>query len=425
MIRFDEALTLIEDLACQAPLETEILSLENADGRICSRDILSPEAVPSFNNSAMDGFAICSQDTQGASEQNPIRLSVMSQVAAGDEVLSYSRDIRAIEIMTGAPLPGTFDAVVKIEDVKVERGESGAADQILIKNFVPNGNNIRKKGEDYQVGQMVLPRGASLRAESMMALASLGISEVAVFKKPVVAILSTGKELVPLETKNLRSGMIRNSTAIYLKTALNRLEAQVTSVETMGDDAEVFKAHVQRCLTQNIDVLVTTGAVSMGRYDFIVQTLQKMEAEIIFHKVAIRPAKPILLAKIQRVGRNPLVIFGMPGNPVSSAVGFRFFLAPFFRKLNGQRDEQALHIRLSKTISKPEGLKCFFKARLEKGEVEMVVRPLVGQASFMVSPLVQANAWVVFPENGNQVNENENVFVYPLLPNQSFKLEDL
>jgi molybdopterin molybdotransferase len=219
--------------------------------------------------------------------------------------------------------------------------------------------------------------------------------------------------------------MIRNSTAIYLKTALDHLGAEVAEIETMGDEIETFKTHVRQSLQGNMDVLLTTGAVSMGKYDFIVPTLLEMGAEIILHKVAIRPGKPILVAKLQRPGRNPLVVFGLPGNPIASAVGFRFFLSSYFRELNGQRPEQALQVRLSQTTSKPEGLKCFFKARLEKSEGDFVVRSLPGQASFMVSPLVQANAWVLFSENGKKVDKNENVFVYPLLPDQSFELGDL
>jgi molybdopterin molybdotransferase len=427
MIKFKEALALITGLAPLCPLESEHIPLEKADGRIASIDIFSPEAVPSFNNSAMDGFALCSEDTLEASEENPVRLPVSSLIAAGDEVGFYPSRVRVIEFMRVAPLPGFFDAVVKLEDVQVHRGEYGVAAEILITSFVPKGNNIRQKGEDYQVGQLVLPRGAPLRAESMMALASLGIAEVSVFKKPVVAILSTGKELVPAKTPTLKPGMIRNSTAIYLKTAMTHLGAEAVDLETIGDEVESFKIRVQQSLNQNIDVLLTTGAVSMGKYDFIAPSLLEMGAEIILHKVAIRPGKPILVAKIPRSGRNPLVIFGMPGNPVASAVGARFFLTAFFRELQGQKPEEALQLRLSQATSKPEGLKCFFKARIEKEDQKsnFVVRTLAGQASFMVSSLVQANAWVLLSEEGNQVDKGENVLVYPLLPDQAFELGGL
>lgn len=425
MIQFKKAQELLINLAHQFSRETDVIPLDKADGRICSQDIISPEAVPSFHNSAMDGFAVRSEDTRGATKENPIRLPVLSLLAAGDDFKSYASGVHAIEIMTGAPLPEVFDAVVKIEDVETYRDEHGITIEVLISSFVPSGNNIREKGTDYQIGQKVLARGACIRAESMMALASLGIAEVCVFKKPVVAILSTGKELVPLETKALKSGMIRNSTAVYLKAAMNHIGAEVASVEIMGDEIENFKTHVKRSLNQDIDVLLTTGAVSMGKYDFIVPTLQEIGAEIIFHKVAIRPGKPILVAKIHRPNRNPLVIFGMPGNPISTTVGLRFFLTPFFRELNRQGLEQALQIRLAQTTAKPEGLKCFFKARLEHTENGLSVRSLTGQASFMVSPLVYANAWVLFSEDGNKVNEGENVFVYPLLPDQFFNSEVL
>jgi molybdopterin molybdotransferase len=434
MIQFKDAQSLITNLAREIQLETESVSLEQADGRICSQNILSPEAVPSFNNSAMDGFAIRAIETQAATEKNPICLKVVSIIAAGDEITvhgglsstphTYSDNSQAIEIMTGAVMPDIFDAVVKIEDVETHN-EKGTIREIVIRSAIPKGNNIREKGTDYQVGQIVLPQGTMIRPESMMALASLGVSEVCVFKKPRVVILSTGKELVPASTKNLKPGMIRNSTAIYLKTALTHLGAEVVHADSMGDESENFAKHITQVLDQNIDIMVTTGAVSMGKFDFIPSVLRQQGAEILFHKVAIRPGKPILLARIPRKGRNPLVVFGMPGNPVSSAVGLRFFLTPFFRELNRQKPEKALQVKLSQTTSKPEGLKCFFKARLENNENGLGVAALSGQASFMVSPLVQANSWVLFSEAGSTVCKNEDVFVYPLLPDQAFNMEYL
>jgi molybdopterin molybdotransferase len=421
MIQFSEALTLLKNLAKECPLEKEFFPLEKSDGRICDKDIFSPEAVPSFDNSAMDGFAIRSKDTESASENNPIRIPVHSIIAAGDSIPCCSHSIRAMEIMTGAPVPQGLDAVIKIEDVEFLKEKN----EILIRSFVPVGNNIRSKGEDYEIGQIVLPKGSLIRAESMMAMASLGIDQVSVYKKPVFAVLSTGKELAPYNTKNLPSGMIRNSTAIYLKTALGHLGAEVAHVKTMGDEIDTFKKYLTETLNQDIDILITTGAVSMGKYDFIAPTLKEMGGEIIFHKVAIRPGKPILVAKIPRIGRNPLVIFGMPGNPISSAVGFRFFLTPFLRELYGQTPEQALQIKLSQTTFKPEGLNCFYKAKLESLECGLVVSPLKQQASFMISPLVKSNAWVVFPENGKQINKDKEVSVYPLLPNQSYEWGNL
>lgn len=422
MIAYHEALENIFKLAKQCPLLTEEVPLELADGRVCSRDIESPEAVPSFNNSAMDGFALNSADTKGASKENPIRLAVMSIIAAGDKIKTYPSSSRAIEIMTGAPLPDIFDAVVKIEDVEVTLNSDGKTLEILVSEFVPVKNNVREKGSDYKIGQTVLTKGSQIRAESMMALASLGVSVVPVYTKPLVTILSTGKELVPLQTTPLQPGMIRNSTAIYLKTALTHLGVEVARTKTIGDEVEGFKTCVKEIIEQDTDVLITTGAVSMGKYDFIVPALKDLGAEIIFHKVAIRPGKPLLFAKINRAGRNPLVVFGVPGNPVSSAVGFRFFLTPFFRELNGQKPEQGLQMKLSESSPKPEGLKCFFKAKLENSANGIRVRSLTGQASYMVSPLVAANAWVLFSEDGTQVSKDEDVLVYPLLPDQAFEI---
>lgn len=210
MIPYNEAQTRILDLASHFTLETELVSLEDADGRICSEDVFSPECVPSFDNSAMDGFALCSHDTQNSSPLSPLELQVSSMIAAGDEPPPQShqnrqaQDLakgRAIEIMTGAPMPEHFDAVIKVEDTQPVVGPGDGSSRILIRSFVPVGNNIRKKGQDYQVGQLVLAKGVQIRPDSLMALASLGIDSLRVTKKPKVAILSTGKEIAPFETK--------------------------------------------------------------------------------------------------------------------------------------------------------------------------------------------------------------------------------
>jgi molybdopterin molybdotransferase len=424
MISFKEALKLISNLSKVCSLHDEWIDVEEADGRICSQQILSPERVPPFDNSAMDGFAVRFKDTLEASSQNPISFAVSHIIAAGDDISSHQStpDFSSMEIMTGAAVPPIYDAVIKIEDVEVVRDEKGGAKKIIIKSPAYAFNNIRRQGSDYQDGQIVLQRGSLIRPESLMALASLGISKIPVFSKPAVAILSTGKELVPLQTKNLAPGMIRNSTSLYLKTALTHLGAQVVDVQTMGDEVSDFKNYVQKILSQDINILVTTGAVSMGVYDFIVPALLEMQAEIIFHKVAIRPGKPILLATLSRPSKKsaPLVIFGMPGNPVSTAVGLRFFLTPFIREINSRGVEQGVPLKLTQTISKPAGLQCFYKARLEKTENGLQANPLLGQASFMVSSLVDANAWVLFSQEGKQVTKDENVLVYPLLPDQSF-----
>ncbi len=428
MINYKEALRLISILTSESPLETEMVDLEQADGRFCSQDIFSPEDVPSFNNSAMDGFAVRSQDTNSASEENPIELLVNSVIAAGDDVFnsnSVKLDSTCVEIMTGAQVPSSFDSVVKIEDVIAYRDLSAIVKKITLSTPVLLGQNIRLKGHDYHTGQLVLRRGSQIRAESLMALASLGITQIHVFKKPTVAILATGKELVSPQTKSLTSGMIRNSTSVYLKTALGHLGAQVVDAQLMGDSIDYFKNYVQKIFDQKINILVTTGAVSMGVFDFVVPTLLEMGAKIVFHKVAIRPGKPILLATMTNSVGHQLIIFGMPGNPVSSAVGLRFFLAPYLRQLNARELEPSIPMKLTKTINKPQGLQCFYKARIERVGNKLEANASLGQGSFMISSLVQANAWVVFSEEGNKVSNEDDVFVYPLLPDQSFDLEVL
>lgn len=411
MICYGEALKVIYQSAEQRRLSTQLVPVEQAIGRITSEEILSPEAVPSFDNSAMDGFAIRSSSTQKADSTNPLTFRIAGIVAAGDSPLSqiqvqeafvkYGEDA-VFEIMTGAALPPGFNAIVKIEDVKVILNSSGLSSEIRINHPVLLGQNVRSIGEDYQVGQKMIPAHTSLHAEHLLSLTGLGISMIPVIRKPKVSIISTGKELVPYSTSRLIPGMIRNSTGPYLTLKLITQGADAKFHGEIPDDSEVFIELLQRILAEEQpDLIITTGAVSMGKYDFIPTALKKMGAVFGFHKVGIRPGKPILFAEFpEKDGYRP-VFFGMPGNPVSTSVGFRFFVDPYLRIMNGQTPEAPLKAKLTDPgKQKPGGLRCFYKGQLEVLSTGVSARVLEGQASFMVNTLLAANAWVVIPEEG-------------------------
>lgn len=417
MLEYNEALKKILEVAGNKTLGTERVTLEKAMGRILSEDIFSPEAVPSFDNSAMDGFSVLSRETLLATGEDPCVLSVSALIAAGPSTSYASRPQGNVphcaEIMTGAPVPEEHDAVIRIEDVLLERNEEGVVTRIRIPRSVSKGENVRLRGTDFQVGAKVAFRGDRISASHILSFAALGITEVKVRKRPHFAVISTGSELVSSETKQLPHGMIRNSTGPYLDSLLSEMGVQVQSFGIVCDSPIEYADLLRRLLDESYDGVISTGGVSMGKYDFVSDVLEVLGAETHFHKVAIRPGKPILFAELKGSGKS-LTFFGMPGNPVATAVGCRFFLAPYLRSIFGIGPETRISANLALGLKKPQGLRCFYKGRVTFEGGRLLVEALKSQASYVVSTLMESNCWVVFPENENQMKEGELVQVYPL-----------
>lgn len=413
MIDYSEALEILRSRKPIA-LEEEV-DIEVALGRTLSADILAVEASPPFDNSAMDGFAIASTKTKNATTEAPAILSVGQCLAAGDQAIAGNSLSEAVEIMTGAPMPvGDYDTVVKIEDVTVSRDANRRATHISINKPVQPNQNIRRSGEDFQVGQTVLKAGQTVELAHLMALATLGISKIKVAVQPKIALISTGKELVSPSTPQLKPGQIRNSTAIYIRKYLEQMKYTVIDGGTVDDDPKNFRKHIEDSLNAGAQIIVSTGAVSMGQFDFVKPTLEKMGAKVHFHKCAIRPGKPILFASANWNGQN-VFFFGVPGNPVSTAVGLRFFVRPFLDNWIGRLEPSVGPARLANDFKKPNGLRCFYKAVENINESgERVIEILPGQASFMVSPLIKANAWAIFDESNKPAQSGSMVEVSTL-----------
>jgi molybdopterin molybdotransferase len=407
MISYTEALIRLAEAAQGRILTTEKISLASSCGRISSEKVSSPEPLPAFDNSSMDGFAVKASQTQAASPEKPLRLKVLGQVAAGDCPPLGPKRSGAFEINTGAALPRNLDAVIKIEDVLVLNG--GKAIELV--SPAQPGNFIRRSGEDFPAGTPILEDGDPIEEGHILALAALGLSRVLVRKKPKLALISTGRELTETQTKP-KPGQIRNASATYLMASLDKAQAQVIFHGTVPDDPAHFINLMEKLLADRPDIILTTGAVSMGRHDFIPSSLQELGAKPLFHKVSIKPAKPLLAADFPG---GPLFL-GLPGNPVSTAVGLRFFVQPYLRLIRAQAPEQPLRARLSAPVSKPEGLLCFFKSLLSLGSQGPTIRILPGQASFMIRPLTKANAWAVLPEKGDFLAAGAEIEAFALQP---------
>lgn len=408
MISFESAQKIIRERASKYRLDTEVIALHGAAGRVCAEEVLAPLTIQPFDNSAMDGFAVRIGDLEGASEGTPVVLEKSGVIAAGDPVPEKALMAgKCIHIMTGAPVPKGSDAVVPIENVDVQ-------DSKITFRFVPKPMaNIRRAGEDFQKDDEILKSGDALGVTYILPLATLGVSQLRVFKKPKVAFMATGREIVDDLSAPLESGQIYNSNRPYALAMLDALGCDVLSCDTVRDDLKVFCKKLEALMAENCDIIISSGAVSAGEFDFVKDGLEKIGADIIFHKVKLKPGKPNLFAILP----NGAFYFGLPGNPVASAVGLRFFVVSALRAMMGQEPEKPLHARAMTKFVKKSGLHMILKGKSESWEDgTRSVDILDGQASFMVSPFLKMNCWLHVPEALQIIKPGDVVEFYPLLP---------
>ncbi len=421
MISYKEAISMLQNEALEKSISEEMCAIEFAVGRVAGEDLRCEENIPGFDNSAMDGFAISSLATKQASSKNPVRFRVLGTIAAGDDferfggaaTFSHAPSNCAWEIMTGAPMPSEFfDAVVRLEDVDICRIDDDKNVEIILKQPVDKGENVRLRGSDFRSGKEILKKNNLIQPHHVLALAVNGVTQVRVRRKIRIAIISTGRELVSHAENNLAPGMIRNSTAPYLKSLLPLYQIESSFHGTVPDDAKEFEKIITQILDDPPDIIVTTGAVSMGKFDFVLSSVKNMKGMILFHKVAIRPGKPILFA---RIGQSGPVLFGLPGNPTATMVGVRFFVEPYIRALLSLPIESPVLARLDYNTKKPDGLRCFYKGKKRIEPEGARVEALLGQESYRISPLLDTNSWVVFGEENDEVTKESVVEVYPLI----------
>lgn len=420
MVSYAEAINKIKLVAGMHSFEqTEEVSMVNGVGRLLAEDIYSTENVPSFHNSAMDGFVLCAEDTLTASPEQPLEFVVYGEIAAGDWLTPESLELCALqgcyEIMTGAPIPHPiYDAVIKVEEVEKFKDSQGQF-KIRLSRPVKVGENVRPAGSDIQAGQLLFAQGQRFTSEMILGAAACGVTNLKVTKRPRVAILSTGSELVDFNSKRLIDGKIRNSTGPFLESKLVGMGVDVENYGLVPDNPQGYTEVFKKVLASGVDLILTTGAVSMGKYDFIIPVLKDFGSTVHFHKVAIRPGKPIVFAEIPVPGSSKKIpLFGMPGNPVSTAVALQFFVQPYLNAALGLVETKEKLAKVVETSRKPEGLRCFYKAIVTNEDGEEKVQILTQQASYMVGNFAEVNSWVVLPEENPSVQSGATVEFVPL-----------
>lgn len=404
MIAYEQARAIV--LRESAPLPSERIAAHGALGRVLAVAVASPGGLPPFDNSAMDGFAL---RTGGMPAAAGSEVAVFGSQAAGDPATTAEEG--AWEIMTGARIPDGLDAVIPVERVEVlARDGAERPSRIRLLEDVPRGLHIRRRGEDVAPGAALMAPGTRVAPQQLMLLAALGIPQVGVHRRPRVSLLATGRELVDAP-RPLQPGEIRDSNSPFLQARLEAAGAQLVLRETVDDDPAAFRAALRRAVLAGSDIVISTGAVSMGRHDFVPGVLREDRAQLHFHKVGIRPGKPLLFA---RLAEGPLY-FGLPGNPVASVVCLRFFVEPVLRRMLGMAPEQPLRVPLAERFGKGHPLRTFLKARLDCDSTgQLRARVLAGQESFRIAPLLATGAWIVVPEDAGELEAGSLVEVHGL-----------
>jgi len=384
------------------PAPAEDCWSELALGRVLRQPVISAAAVPPFDNSAMDGYALGGDAAPLSAGSEWL---VEGEQAAGDAM--SGRACGAWEIMTGAAMPEGLDRVIPVE--QTERLEAPHRVRLLAE--VARGQNVRLAGSDVAVGETVLSAGTLLAPQHLMLLASLGVARVNVAARPRVAALCTGRELIDDPAVPLAPGQIRNSNGPFLAARIPAAGAELAHGETVGDDVDAFLDAVDRARAAGSRIIISTGAVSMGRYDFVPAALERLGAQVLFHKVAIRPGKPLLFARLP----DGTLFFGLPGNPVAVAVGLRFFVEPALRAMLGLPRERPWQVPLAAAFVKKPRLHFYLKSQLGVGDGgQLSATALHGQESYRIRPLAEANAWVRIPLEAGELPAGTLVEVYGL-----------
>ena len=389
--------------------ETEVVDIGSCLGRVLSFELKAKENIPPFDNSAMDGFAIRTRDLIGASRKNPKVLEVVESLPAGYPAKRSVGSMQAIRIMTGAPLPKGADSVVMVEDTeKVKSQKSKVKNReelVMIFKEVDKGENVRYAGEDVKKSEVVIKKGTVLKSGHIGLLASLGIAKIKVFREPRVAILATGDELVEIGQK-LSPGKIRNSNAYSLYAQALKVSAIPVLLGIARDNKKDLAQKIRKGLSA--DMLLVSGGVSVGDYDFVKDVLKDLGTKMKFWRVAMKPGKPLAFGMIKDVP-----VFGLPGNPVSSMVSFEQFVRPALLKMSGAKDIFRFHLpAIAKDdFEKKKGLRYFLRVILENKEGQLYASLTGPQGSGILKSMVLANGIAELPEDMEFIRRGETVEV--------------
>ena len=412
MISYDRAKKILKKAIIN--IKDEKIKSINSLNRAVSKNIYSPINYPSGDNAAFDGYAINSSHTRNIKKNLPQKFKIIGLIAAGNKPFKKKiNKFDSVEIMTGGIIPKGFDTILPIEQIVFFPNKKNKK-YILINKKLKKHNHVRFVGSDYKKKEIILKKNTIIQPNHILALKTLGVKNIIVKKKINILFFSTGNEIS--NNDNIPNWKVRNSNSHYIKNLSDNFLFNFKNGGILKDNHEKkFKSKIITMLNSKVDIIITSGAVSAGKFDFVPNAIQSFNLSDYFKGVAIRPGKPILFAKIK--GKQK-AIFGLPGNPMSSAACFRFFVHPYLENILGANSENPIKAILKNDFSKKKEFTRFAKSKLnttKNGKIEVEI--LKGQESFRIKSFVKSNIWALLPSGKSKFKKGEIVDCF--FPNQS------
>ena len=395
-------------------IKDENIKSVNSLNRVLSENIYSNINYPSGDNAAFDGYAINSNETKKIKKKLPVQFKIVGSIAAGAKPLKKKiNKFEVVEIMTGGIIPKGFDTIIPIEQIIFYPNKKNKK-YIVVNQKVKKHNYIRFSGSDYKKKELVIKKNTIIQPNHILAFKTLGIKHIKVKKKINVLFFSTGNEISNKD--DIPDWKVRNSNSHYIKNLNENFLFNFKEGEILKDNHhKIFKSKINKMFSSNTDIIITSGAVSAGKFDFIPSVINSFNLSHYFKSVAIRPGKPILFAKIKSKQK---AIFGLPGNPISSAACFRFFVYPYLENILDLDTEKPFKAILKNNFSKKKNFTRFAKSKLnttKNGKIEVEV--LKGQESFRIKSFVKSNIWALLPAGKSKFKKGEILDCF--LPNRS------
>jgi len=405
---------ILEDVL---PLRAESMPLSEALGGVLSEDTTALLTLPPWDNSAMDGFAVRFADVAAASPQSPVTLQVVGEVAAGHEPDAQVVAGTAVRVLTGGMLPPGADTVVKVEDTDAAQGPAELPPEVTIQAEIEAGRHIRSAGSDMRQGDDLLPAGTVIGPAAVAVLAASGHARVNIHRRPRVAIVTTGDELTALG-EPLDAASIPDSNSEAIAAQVTAAGAEPVRLGIAVDDFDAVRERLLEGILA-ADVLVVTGGVSVGAHDFVKAVFEEI-GTLDLWRIAIQPGKPVAYGSAPRPDGGHCLLFGLPGNPVSSFITFELFVRPVLRRMRGRPGDQgrlSVQAVLADPISKSAARRAFIRVSLEPDphyEGRSIARLASGQGSHQLTSLAAADGLAIIPEGPSSVPAGTEVEVIRL-----------
>ncbi len=396
----------VEKIISKLPIQKRVekVPLDKAYKRVLAEDVYATINLPPFRRAAMDGYAVISKDTFGASEDDPTSLKLLEVVMAGEIPENKVKEGTCIEVSTGAPIPEGADAVIMIEFTEKKD------EDILMLESVPLGANIADEGSDVKEGELLLPKGELIAPDKIGVLSAIGLSNVPVYAKPRVAVISTGNEVIKLDEK-LEYGKVYDINSYTISNAVKSCGCTPIHSDIVKDDYSSLKNKINEF--KDADVIITSGGTSAGAGDILKVVLDEM-GEVLVHGIAVKPGKPTLIGLIQDEDGNKInkIIFGLPGYPVAALMVFHNFVAPFLRKfasLNEVRGEKAREFKLSRRFILSRGRRQYVLVKIKGDQAHPILKD-----SGAITALAEADGYFIALKDVEILEKGTYVGVYPL-----------